>query len=90
MAAWFSSRLFSSVEGRLRDGCSIYADLAGKDTGGGHVFPSDDLVTSQRPDIVVINASERKVFIFELIFDTNIDTYISVGLLDFETLKRSS
>ena len=63
---------FSFFEGKLRDGCSIYADLTGKDAGGGHIFPSDVLVTSQRPNIVVINASERNVFIFELTcpFDT--------------------
>ena len=79
--------LFSFVEGKLLDGFSIYADLAGKGAGGGHVFPSNVIITSQRPDIVVINNIGRKVIIFELTcpFDTNIDT-----AHDFKTNKYAS
>ena len=65
-----------TVEGKLQEGFVIFADSTGKDAGGGHVIPSDVLASSQRPDIVVLDRSNRKVFILELTcpHDTNIAT----------------
>ena len=75
--------LFNFIEGKLQEGFVIFADLAGKDAGGGHVVPPDILATSQRPDIVVVDRPNRKIFIFELTcpHDTNIVTahYFKTG-----------
>ena len=55
--------LFNFVEGKLQESLVIFADLTGKDAGGGYVIPPDVLATSRRPDIVVLDSSNRKVFV---------------------------
>ena len=52
----------------------IFCDLSGKMTGISTI-PTDILVTSQKPDIVIVNKSDKSVFIIELTipFDRNID-----------------
>ena len=68
--------LYSFINSKISDGYTLFADIAGLDAGGGRVFPPNVIVTSQRPDIVVLNSELRKVIIFKLTcpFDTNIDT----------------
>ena len=79
--------LHAFVGNRLRNGYSIFVDLTGKDAGSGRMFPPDVIITSQRPDVVVMNAVEKKVIIFELTcpFDTNVNT-----AHDFKTNKYAS
>ena len=68
--------VFAFISGKVCDGFSLFADIAGFNAGGGRVFPPHIIVTSQRPDLVVVNSEQRRVIIFELTcpFDTNIDT----------------
>ena len=68
--------LIGFVGSKLQHGFRIYADIAGYSAGGGHIFPPDVIVTTQRPDVVVLNMEERRVVIFELTcpFDSNVNT----------------
>ena len=53
---------------------TIYTDIPGHSINGGTI-PADILTTLQRPDIVIINRSERKITLFELTvsFEKNAD-----------------
>ena len=53
---------------------TIYTDIPGHSINGGTI-PADILTTLQRPDIVIINRSERKITLFELTvsFEKNSD-----------------
>ena len=67
--------LFDSVKEQLRDGFALFSDLIGHDAGGGSTFPRDIFSTTQRPDMVILNREQRKVFILELTcpWDLNVD-----------------
>ena len=45
--------LLAFISGKVCDGFSLFADIAGFKAGGGCVFPPHIIVTSQRPDLVV-------------------------------------
>ena len=47
------------------DNITIYTDIPGHSINGGTI-PADLLTTLQRPDIVIINRSEKKITLFEL------------------------
>ena len=51
----------------------IYSDISGLDINGGTI-PPDVLVTTSRPDLVLLNRSERKIYLMELTcsFEPNI------------------
>ena len=68
--------LHAFINGKISDGYTLFTDLTGLDAGGGRVFPPNVIVTSQRPDMVVINSELRRVIIFELTcpFDSNVGT----------------
>ena len=68
--------LHAFINGRICDGFSLFADITGLDAGSGRVFPPDIIVTSQRPDMVGVDAEQRKVIILELTcpFDSNVDS----------------
>ena len=68
--------LHSFIKDTIRDGFNLFADIAGLDACGGRVFPPNVIVTSQRPDMVVLNSELSKIIIFELTcpFDSNINT----------------
>ena len=48
-----------------RDLVEVYADIEGHTIGGGTI-PPDILVTSEKPDIVIINKEEHSITIIEL------------------------
>jgi len=52
----------------------VYADLKGKNTSGGTI-PADILVTAERPDLVLINRSEKLIYMYELTvpYETRLD-----------------
>jgi hypothetical protein len=56
------------------DTLTIYTDIPGHSINGGTI-PADILTTLQRPDIVIINRSEKKITLFELTvsFEKNAD-----------------
>ena len=47
------------------DTVTIYRDIPGHSINGGTI-PADILTTLQRPDIVIINRSEKRITLFEL------------------------
>ena len=47
------------------DNITIYRDIPGHTINGGTI-PADILTTLQRPDIVIINRTEKKITLFEL------------------------
>ena len=47
------------------DTLTIYTDIPGHSINGGTI-PADILTTLQRPDIVIINRSEKRITLFEL------------------------
>ena len=52
------------IKGKPAD-VTIHADLPGHQINGGSI-PADILTTSQRPDIVIINRSQKSISLFEL------------------------
>ena len=66
--------LCTFISGKLKVGFNLFADVNGRHVGNGGTLPPDVIVTSQRPDIVVLSHEERRVLIFELTcpFDTNV------------------
>ena len=65
--------LYNTWKSNLPDNQEIYCDLPGK-FAGVSTIPINILVTSLRPDIVVVNSSEKSISILELTvpYDTNI------------------
>ena len=53
---------------------SIFTDIPGQSINGG-TLPPDIVVTGQRPDIVIINRTEKKIVLFELTvsFEKNVE-----------------
>ena len=53
----------------------MYSDLAGMMTGCSTI-PTDVVITSQRPDLVIVNRAEKKITLLELSipFEQNIET----------------
>ena len=53
---------------------TIYIDIPGHKINGGTI-PADVLTTLERPDIVILNRSEKKITLFELTvsFEKNAD-----------------
>ena len=49
-----------------KDDITIITEIPGHSINGG-TLPPDVIVTGQRPDIVILNRSEKKVVLFELI-----------------------
>ena len=47
------------------DETTVYTDIPGHSINGG-TLPPDILVTGQRPDIVILNRTEKKIVLFEL------------------------
>jgi hypothetical protein len=53
----------------------VYSDLPGHQAAGGGSIPPEICITSQRPDVVVIDEAEKKIHLFELTMpsELNID-----------------
>jgi len=53
----------------------VYADLPGKTTSTGGTVPADILVTSERPDLILLDRAKKEIFIYELTvaFETRIE-----------------
>jgi len=66
----------------------LYADLPNMKTASGGTIPADLIVTTDRPDITVINKSEKTIYIFELTvpFESRIATAHSLKLQKYEPL----
>ena len=59
---------------KLAEGMKLFSDLPGFLAPGGGSIPPHILVTTQRPDIFIVNESSREVIVFELTcpWDSNI------------------
>ena len=66
----------------------IYSDISGLDINGGTI-PPDVLVTTSRPDLVLLNRSERKIYLMELTcsFERNIEAANLRKTIRYTTLK---
>ena len=66
--------IFNFIRGNLKDGYELFTDLGGLGAGNGGTIPPDILVTTQRPNIFLVNRNLRKVILFELTvpWDTNV------------------
>ena len=53
----------------------MFSDLAGRGSRGSGTVPLDIMPTTQRPDIVVLNRTDRRIVIFELTvpWDSNVE-----------------
>ena len=67
--------IVSFVDSKLRSGFVIYSDLPDFRSRHGGVIPPHIIVTSLRPDLVLINEESRIIVVFELTcpFERNID-----------------
>ena len=81
---WNYSRLFKDsclrtisdfLRGKLETGYEMFSDLAGRGSRGSGTVPLDVMPTTQRPDIVVLNRTDRRIIIFELTvpWDLNVE-----------------
>ena len=70
---------------------TIYADIPGYKTNGGTI-PPNILPTSLKPDIVIVNNTEKSVHIFELTvpFETNINSAHERKISKYLTLRRQN
>ena len=68
------SSIINLIRPHLRDGMVLYSDMPGYQAPHGGTIPPHVLVTSLKPDNVVINELSQEVIIFELTcpFDWNI------------------
>jgi hypothetical protein len=68
--------IYDFILPKLMDGFSMYCDLQGRGAGNSGNIPSDVIVTSQRPDIVLISPISKHIVIFELTcpWDTNVES----------------
>ena len=66
----------------------IYSDISGLDINGGTI-PPDVLVTTSRLDLVLLNRSERKIYLMELTcsFERNIEAANLRKTIRYTTLK---
>ncbi len=69
----FLSRLQDVIQNSIQ-GIEIFADISGWTVGGGTI-PPNILTTSQRPDLVLINAAQKRILLMELTvpFEMNIN-----------------
>ena len=67
----------------------IYADIPGLDLNGSTI-PPDVLVTGSRPDLVLLNRQEKKIFILELTcsFERNIEAANARKRIRYTSLKN--
>ena len=54
------------LNGKLNDGLELFSDLPGRNSGTYGTIPIDIFVTSQRPDLVLVDRQLRQVVLFEL------------------------
>ena len=67
----------------------IFADIPGLDLNGSTI-PPDVLVTGSRPDLVLLNRQEKKIFILELTcsFESNIEAANARKKIRYTSLKH--
>ena len=70
------------------DNIEIFCDLPGFDLNGSTI-PPDILVTTSRPDLVIINRAEKKIFLLELTcsFESNSASAHARKMTKYTTLK---
>ena len=70
------------------DSLEIFSDIPGHDLNGGTI-PPDVLVTSSRPDLVILDRTNRKIFLLELTcsFESNIQSANALKTLRYTPLK---
>ena len=81
------SHMFSEFDRSKETQTTIYADLPGHQINGGTI-PADILTTSQRPDLVLINRTEKKIALLELTisFEKNLESANLKKRLRYENL----
>ena len=52
------------ISPNLKPGYALFTDLDGLDAGNGGTIPPDVLVSSQRPDVFLVNRQLKKVILF--------------------------
>ena len=66
---WCHNSILSYMTKEMNKGkkedITVYTDIPGHSINGG-TLPPDVIVTSQRPDIVILNRTEKKIVLFEL------------------------
>ena len=64
------------LAGKLKDGMELFTDLPGRSSGRYGTIPIDIFVTSQRPDLVLVDRLLNRIVLFELTvpWDRNIQT----------------
>ena len=69
------SSIIDCIAGDLNNGFTLYSDLQGHHAPHGGVIPPDILVTNLRPDLFLVNESDRVILLLELTcpFYTNIE-----------------
>ena len=68
--------IFDFIRPEVKGGYDVFVDLSGHGAGNGGTVPPDVLVTTQRPDIFIVNRDLKKVILLELTvpWDMNIDS----------------
>ena len=63
-----------SLMGKLNGGYEIFTDLTGRGSRASGTVPLDVVPTTQRPDIVILNRTDRRIVLFELTvpWDSNV------------------
>ena len=71
------------------DNCEILADLPGMDQNGSTI-PPDILLTTSRPDLVILNREDKKIFLLELTcsFESNVDSANITKTLKYTQIKQ--
>ena len=59
----------------METGYEMFSDLAGRGSRGSGTVPLDVMPTTQRPDMVALNRTDRRIIIFELTvpWDSNVE-----------------
>ena len=68
--------IFDFIRSEVKGGYDVFVDLSGHGAGNGGTIPPDVLVTTQRPDLFIVNRDLKKVILLELTvpWDMNIDS----------------
>ena len=71
------------------DNCEILADLPGMDQNGSTI-PPDILLPTSRPDLVILNREDKKIFLLELTcsFESNVDSANITKTLKYTQIKQ--
>ena len=81
--------LSNTIIANKPDNIEVFADLPGLDING-TTIPPDIVVTTSRPDLVLLNRETKKVFVLELTcsFERNMENANARKTLKYTALKQ--